>query len=64
MLEFLRDIFTSIHGALGVLLSETLHLPPEAVLGIQNLVGVMVVSTFGLLIIIFTIWIERKRWKP
>ena len=59
MLEFLRDIFTGINGALDILLSETLNLPPAAVLGIQNLLGVMVVSGFGLVLIIFTIWIER-----
>jgi NADH-quinone oxidoreductase subunit H len=60
MLEFLRDIFTSINVWLGDLLGDTLNLPPSAVVGIKNLVGVIVVASFALLIVIFTIWLERK----
>jgi NADH-quinone oxidoreductase subunit H len=60
MLEFLRDIFTSINVWLGTLLSEQLSLPEPTVIGIQNLLGAIVVGSFSLLIVLFTIWVERK----
>lgn len=60
MLEFLRDIFTSLNGVLGIFFAETLNLPEWAVVLLQNLLGAVIVASVPLLMAIFVTWAERK----
>ena len=47
-------------GELLVDLMAALNLPPSAINFISTLIGVVVVASFGLLSVIFLIWVERK----
>ena len=47
-------------GDLLVDLMAALNLPPSAINFISTLIGVVVVASFGLISVIFLIWVERK----
>src|SRR3989304_10576512 len=47
-------------GRLIVDLLARLHLPPNLITFISTLLGVVIVASFGLILVIFLIWLERK----
>jgi NADH-quinone oxidoreductase subunit H len=55
----MADVFTTIHQWLVGLLGR-LGAGPVVVEGVVNLIGAVVVATFTLVLVIFTIWMERK----
>jgi len=59
MIEFLKNPFVFIYLQIELLLKGA-GLSPALVSVIMQIIGVLAVSTFGLLLIIFTIWLERK----
>jgi NADH-quinone oxidoreductase subunit H len=54
------DIFTLISNLLTNFFANTLHLPEWAVTLLNNLIGAIVAGLFGLVLVVFTIWLERK----
>jgi NADH-quinone oxidoreductase subunit H len=58
-MSFWSDPFGAISQWLYGLMNS-LHLPGNWVILINTLLGVVIVSSFGLLLVIFLIWLERK----
>src|SRR3972149_5017563 len=58
-MTFWSDPFGVI-GRLLVDLLARLHLPPNLITFISTLLGVVIVASFGLILVIFLIWLERK----
>lgn len=58
-MSFISDPINFIADQLGSLL-QNLGLAPQAVVVILKLLGAFILGTFGLSLVIFTIWLERK----
>ncbi len=56
----LRDPVTVIADFLEKLFTQTLGIPAALASLLLTLIGVVIVASFGLLIVIFLIWLERK----